>query len=89
MPKQIITVTEEERGIHTNNCATINKYLRRAGLDERLVRGNGYLYFTEGNAFGWYSSSLPFWDPSDMAVGYYIDHVISENKKYVADRIVK
>jgi hypothetical protein len=38
--------------------ATVNKALKAAGYPERLRRGKGYFYFTEGDAMGWYTSSV-------------------------------
>jgi hypothetical protein len=36
----------------------INKALKAAGREERLVRGRGYYYLIEGEAHTWYSSSI-------------------------------
>lgn len=36
----------------------INQYLRRFGIEERLVRGSGYYYFIDGDAHNWRSSSV-------------------------------
>ena len=37
---------------------TVNTELEKLGIAERLVQGKGYLYFTEGNAHKWPSSSV-------------------------------
>lgn len=39
--------------------AAVNKILKARGHKERLVRGRGYYYFVDGNASGWFSSSIP------------------------------
>ena len=31
-------------------CATVNKELKKLGYSERLVKGDGHMYFIEGNA---------------------------------------
>jgi hypothetical protein len=39
--------------------AAVNKILKARGHAERLVRGRGYYYFIDGDASGWFSSSVP------------------------------
>jgi hypothetical protein len=39
-------------------AATVNKELKRIGAEHRLVRGDGYYYFTEGDAFEWVQNSV-------------------------------
>jgi hypothetical protein len=38
--------------------ADVNKVLKQRGHNERLVRGRGYYYFVDGDAFSWFSSSV-------------------------------
>ncbi len=38
--------------------ASANAALRARGYEERLVRGNGYYYFVDGDAHRWYSSAI-------------------------------
>jgi hypothetical protein len=52
----------------------VNDALANAGKDERLVRGNGYWYFVEGNASGWFSSSVPVYRISDMTLRRWLDY---------------
>jgi hypothetical protein len=40
--------------VHT----AVNRALRAAGRDERLVKGRGYYYFWGGDAASWPSSSV-------------------------------
>lgn len=39
-------------------AATINRELKRLGYAERIRQGYGYVYFTDGDASSWYSSSV-------------------------------
>lgn len=39
-------------------AATVNRELKNLGVSERLVKGNGYWYFTEGNAHNWRSTMV-------------------------------
>jgi hypothetical protein len=38
--------------------ATVNKELKRRGIEERLCNGNGYFYFYNGTAHTWNSCSV-------------------------------
>jgi len=53
--------------------ASVNKALKRLGFEERLARGNGYYYFYDGDAEGFYSSSIPVYSISDMSIESIID----------------
>ncbi len=37
---------------------TINNSLAVRGVKERLIKGNGYFYFSEGDASRWHSTSV-------------------------------
>jgi hypothetical protein len=37
----------------------VTAVLREHGIQETLVQGEGYLYFVDGEAFSWYSQSIP------------------------------
>jgi hypothetical protein len=41
-----------------NRVAEVNRALKKMGRPERLRRGAGYYYFSEGNAMAWPSSSV-------------------------------
>lgn len=45
---------------------TVNNLLKALGHAERLVRGNGYWYFVDGDAMMWYSSSVPVCRITDL-----------------------
>lgn len=47
-------------------AATVNAELKRRGIAERLKQGRGYCYFVEGDASGWYSSSVAVCYVSDI-----------------------
>jgi hypothetical protein len=40
-------------GARAKTVTTVNKVLAEMGVQERLVRGDGYFYFFGGNAEGW------------------------------------
>lgn len=46
----------------------LNKALKDAGIKERLYQGKGYVYFIDGDAHKWYSSSIPICYISQMTV---------------------
>ncbi len=37
----------------------LNRALAKAGVAERVMQGNGYVYFVDGDSSSWYSSSIP------------------------------
>jgi hypothetical protein len=37
----------------------LNKALAKAGVAERVMQGRGYVYFVDGEAHTWHSSSIP------------------------------
>ena len=39
-------------------CATVNKMLKEHGIKERLCKGNGYMFFCEGDSDKWYSTMV-------------------------------
>lgn len=41
-----------------SNLAKVNALLKAAGRKEVIVRGRGYYYAVDGEAWGWYSSSI-------------------------------
>ncbi len=58
-------------------AAKVNKVLRRMGVEERIVQGRGYVYFTEGEAHTWYSSSLPINRINHLTVRQLIEEYVS------------
>ncbi len=47
------------------------------GVEERIVQGRGYVYFTEGEAHTWYSSSLPINRINHLTVRQLIEEYVS------------
>lgn len=60
--------------------ALVNKALKKAGKKEKLVRGNGYYYFAEGDASGWYSSSVMVNRVSAFSVARWLE-ILEEIRK--------
>lgn len=56
-----------------NRVAEVNRALKARGVPERLQRGAGYYYFREGNALGWYSSSVYVYRASDLSVERWLE----------------
>lgn len=52
------TSTEQILDSFAGTAASFNKLLKQEGIKEKLIRGNGYYYFTEGQSHTWYSSSV-------------------------------
>lgn len=52
--------------------AEVNQALRTRGKKERLVRGRGYYYFTEGDASSWFTSSVYMNDASVWSVDQWL-----------------
>ena len=52
--------------------ATVNKYLKAAGHDERLTRGKDYFYFRDGAAHTWPSTSVYVANLNDLSVGDWL-----------------
>lgn len=56
-------------------ASAVNAALKRAGREERICAGKGYVYFHSGEAFSWYTSSIP--------VCYVRDLTVREALRYV------
>jgi len=50
------------------SIAQVNKLLAACEREERLVQGNGYIYFTGGDSHEWYTSSVPVAKVSHITV---------------------
>ncbi len=57
---------------HPVSSATVNRLLKALGHSEKLVAGRGYLYFVDGDASSWYSSSVPVCYLRDLTVGRWV-----------------
>ena len=56
-----------------NRVAAVNRALKLAGRSEKLVRGNGYYYFVDGEAFNWYSSSVSTCYADSLSLERWLD----------------
>lgn len=56
--------------------ARVNRVLRELGVEERIVQGRGYVYFAEGDAHSWYSSSIPIHHIRQMTVRQLIEEYV-------------
>jgi len=54
----------------------VNAILARAGHNERLVKGDGYVYWAEGDAPNWSETSIYVYRLSDLTIREYLeDHM--------------
>jgi len=54
----------------------VNDILARAGHGERLVKGEGYVYWAEGEASSWSETSIYVYRLSDLTIREYLeDHM--------------
>ncbi len=51
----------------------VNRALKSLGISERLSKGNGYYYFRDGEASGWFSSSVTVCYVDDLNLGQWIE----------------
>jgi hypothetical protein len=68
----------------------VNKMLKAKGVAERLVKGEGYYYFTESEAMAWYSSSVMVARVGDLTLdGWWHAHqeLVAEYKRDEADAV--
>jgi hypothetical protein len=52
-----------------STARTMNAELAAAGFAERVRQGNGYVYLYDGEAEGWFSSSIAVCYTRDIAPG--------------------
>jgi len=53
--------------------ASVNKELKRLGHAERLVNGNGYFYFIDGNAWSWPVQSVYVFRADELTLVEWIE----------------
>lgn len=66
--------------------AAVNAALKRMGAAERLVKGRGYCYFTEGEAMDWPTSSVMVNRMSQLTVGEWIEEYKRLKAAHEADK---
>lgn len=52
-----------------STARSLTKELRAAGYNETVVQGRGYVYLVDGDAFEWFSSSIPVCYTRDIEPG--------------------
>jgi hypothetical protein len=50
----------------------VNRALAALGHKEKLVKGNGYFYFIEGDSAWWYSTSVYTFHLNDLTVEQWV-----------------
>jgi hypothetical protein len=65
-----------------NRVAQVNAALKAKGIAERLRRGRGYYYFTEGDAMSWYSSSVPVCHADSLTVARWLEELEALRNDY-------
>jgi hypothetical protein len=64
-----------ERAMSKNirSAAEVNRELKRRGFAEKLTQGRGYCYFREGDASGWWTSSVPVCYTTDLTLERWLE----------------
>lgn len=65
----------------------VNLALKARGHHEVLVRGRGYWYFADGEASGWFSSSVPVFRITDLTLRRWLqerDNLASDYRNHPA-----
>jgi hypothetical protein len=52
--------------------ATVNAELKKLGVAEKLVKGRGYYYFTEGNTSSWSEDSVYVYHISHLPLATWL-----------------
>ena len=82
------TLNERGKVASTKVTATsINRELKKRGIEERIVQGKGYCYFIEGRAHEWFSSSIPVCYTRDLTIERVLEihaQFVEENAEAVA-----
>lgn len=62
------------------NAWAVNRKLRELGFEEKITQGRGYVYFRDGDAERWYSSSVPICYISECSVTRWVEeHALLRN----------
>jgi hypothetical protein len=52
---------------YPKSTAQVNAFLKSKNVAERLKRGKGYFYFSEGNSYNWSASGVYVYNIDDMS----------------------
>ena len=55
-----------------NRVAEVNRALKQMGVKEKLVRGNGYYYFADGNAAAWPATAVYVYRAAELSVDRWL-----------------
>jgi hypothetical protein len=58
---------------YPKSIAQVNAFLKSKNLSEKLKRGNGYFYFSEGESYNWSSNAVYVYRIDDMTFGDWYD----------------
>lgn len=58
---------------YPKSIAQVNAFLKSKNVSEKLKRGNGYFYFTQGDSYNWPSSSVYVYRIDDMSFKDWYD----------------
>jgi hypothetical protein len=56
-------------------ASKVNAELKKRGIAERLRQGRGYCYFTDGDASGWYTSTVPVCYVADLSMKRWLQEL--------------
>lgn len=67
---------------------TVNNALAERGVKERLFKGNGYLYFSGGNAHKWHSSMVCVYKLNHLTLDQWLNEwkMLSGNSKFPLEK---
>ena len=62
-----------KQNAYPKSTAQVNAFLKSKNVSEKLKRGNGYFYFTQGNSYDWSTSSVYVYRIDDMSFQDWYD----------------
>lgn len=64
----------------TSSTRRLDRLFNALGYDHRLVAGDGYCYFIDGGASGWYTSSVPVNRINHLTPRRWVEELVSLRK---------
>lgn len=71
------------------SAENITAIIKEMGGEEEVVQGNGYCYFSGGDASDWYTSSVPVNKVSDLSIGQWINTYLEYKNKDILEDIIQ
>jgi len=59
--------------LYPKSVAQVNTFLKSKNVDEKLNKGKGYFYFSEGDSYNWPSTSVYVYKVNDMTFEEWYD----------------